>query len=214
VIEAVLLDFGGVFTLSPFVAAREASEELGMDTAEAMELVFGPYAEDTDHPWHRVERGELTLGEYRDAVRAGARSAGFELDPMEVLARIGRSGGGGVIREDVVEATRRARAAGKATALVTNNALELRDLWRPLLPLDELFDVVVDSSEEGVRKPSARIYELTLERLGGVAAAAAVFLDDAEGNVVAARALGMHAILVEPDHRPALAELDALLGGG
>jgi epoxide hydrolase-like predicted phosphatase len=91
------------------------------------------------------------------------------------------------------------------------DAAEFRDLWRPLLPLDELFDVVIDSSEVGVRKPDPRIYHLTLEHLGGLAPERALFLDDFVGNVEAARALGMHGIVVGPDHEPAMAELRALL---
>jgi epoxide hydrolase-like predicted phosphatase len=102
------------------------------------------------------------------------------------------------------------RGGGRSTALLTNNAAELRDLWRPLLPLDELFDVVIDSSEVGMRKPSAAIFHLTLERIGHEAAATA-FLDDAEGNIVGARRVGIHGILVGVDHRPAMAELEALL---
>ena len=72
-------------------------------------------------------------------------------------------------------------------------------------------DVVVDSSEEGIRKPDPRIFTLTLERLGVVDATRAVFLDDFDGNVAAAAALGMHTILVGPDPHPAMTELLALL---
>ena len=125
------------------------------------------------------------------------------------------SGGtdGKVIREDVVDVVRAIRADGRSTALLTNNASELRDLWRPLIPLDELFDVVVDSSEVGMRKPAPAIFLLTLEQLGGVEPARTVFLDDAEANIVGARAVGMQAILVGVDHRPAMAQLEALLAG-
>jgi epoxide hydrolase-like predicted phosphatase len=185
---------------------------MAMDHDTVLDLVFGAYDEDTDHPWHCVERGELTIGEYRDAVRAAAVDHGWELDPMAILARLSSGGtGGGTIREDVVAVVREVRAGGRSTALVTNNALELRELWRPLLPLDELFDVVIDSSEVGVRKPDARIYQIALDRLGGVAPDGAVFLDDAPGNVEGARRVGLHAILVEPAYEPALAALTELL---
>jgi epoxide hydrolase-like predicted phosphatase len=82
-----------------------------------------------------------------------------------------------------------------------------------MIPVDELFEVIVDSSAVGIRKPNLRIYEMTLEQLG-VAPENAVFLDDAPGNIVAARAVGMHAILVEDDHFGAFAELDRLLAEG
>ena len=71
---------------------------------------------------------------------------------------------------------RRLRAAGVRTALVTNNAAEFAATWRPLLPLGELFDAVVDSSEVGLRKPDPRIFRHALARLGGVAPERAVFL--------------------------------------
>jgi epoxide hydrolase-like predicted phosphatase len=96
---------------------------------------------------------------------------------------------------------------------VTNNAAEFREGWRKSIPVDELFDVVVDSSEEGVRKPDPRIFELTLERLG-VEAARSIFLDDFAGNVTAAEALGIKGILVGSDQVEAVAELESLLGRG
>jgi epoxide hydrolase-like predicted phosphatase len=74
-----------------------------------------------------------------------------------------------------------------------------------------MFDVVVDSCEEGVRKPDPRIFELTLRRLGAVPPERAIFLDDAPGNVAAAAKLGMHAIRVSADHVAALAELRSLV---
>ena len=88
------------------------------------------------------------------------------------------------------------------TAIVTNNIREFADGWRAMLPVDELFDVVVDSAHEGVRKPDPRIFRLALERLGGTAPEAAVFLDDFHGNVAAAERLGIRGILVEEDHGP------------
>ena len=67
-VEAVLFDFGGVFTLSPFETVAAAGRELGLDAAEASRLCFGPYEEDGDHPWHRLERGEVTLEAARAAL--------------------------------------------------------------------------------------------------------------------------------------------------
>jgi len=82
--------------------------------------------------------------------------------------------------------------------------------WRSLVPVDELFEVVVDSSEVGMRKPNPAIFRHALERLGGVDPGQAVFLDDAPGNVAGAERAGLSAILfTDPDL--ALAELDALL---
>ena len=81
------------------------------------------------------------------------------------------------------------------------------------LNLVPLFEVVIDSSEVGIRKPDPRIYRLALERLGAIDPARSVFLDDYAGNVDAARRVGMLGIVVEADPAPALAELDRLLDG-
>lgn len=211
VIRAVLFDFGGVFTPSPFDAIVAACEALDLDPAVGTAIVFGSYEQDTDHPWHRVERGEIDLLTYRDSVREQSQAHGVDLDPMQVLVGMGLSGEGDAIRGDVVAVVRQVRASGRVTALVTNNARELAGLWRPLLPLDELFDLVVDSSAVGMRKPDPRIYHHALEGLGGIQPHEAAFLDDAPGNVAAARDLGLHAIQVGTDHAPALEELLALL---
>ncbi|HEX6569665.1 MAG TPA: HAD-IA family hydrolase, partial [Acidimicrobiales bacterium] len=74
------------------------------------------------------------------------------------------------------------------------------------------FDVVVDSSAVGMRKPNPAIYAHTLDLLGGVAPERAVFLDDVEGNLAGARLMGLHTILVGDPPAAALVELDVLLG--
>jgi putative hydrolase of the HAD superfamily len=94
---------------------------------------------------------------------------------------------------------------------VTNNFAEMSGHWRTMAPVDDLFDVVVESSSEGVRKPTAAIYERTLDRLG-VPAHRAAFLDDLEDNIVGAQAVGLHSILVTEEYSVALTQLDALLG--
>ena len=113
----------------------------------------------------------------------------------------------------MVECARDLKAEGYRTAIVTNNLAEFSEHWLKTLPLDELFDTVIDSSQVGVRKPDPRIFELALERLGGVEAERAVFLDDFPGNVEAARRVGMTGILVESDPSSALEELRRLLEG-
>jgi len=96
--------------------------------------------------------------------------------------------------------------------MITNNIREYADVWRALLPMEELFDLVVDSSQVGMRKPNPSIFRLALDRLGGLAPERTVFLDDSEANVNAARSLGMHTVHVRGDISEAIAELDALLG--
>ncbi len=205
--NAVLFDFGGVFTPSPFPAVREAAPELGLSPDAAIEIMFGVYDQDGEHPWHRLERGEITLEQARQELSALAREYEVEID---VLSLFGRLGAPDPHREAMVEGARRIRRRGLRTGLVTNNVVEFGDGWRRMVPVDELFEVVIDSSAVGVRKPNPKIYQLALDALG-VDAADAVFLDDLPGNITAAESLGMAAILVGPDRPQALAELDELL---
>lgn len=215
-VQAVLFDFGGVFTLSPFETVAEAGQEMGIDAALAFEMCFGPYDLDGDHPWHRLERGEVSLEDARDALREMARLKGFDLDPLSFLIRRGREDDQ---RDAVVERARAVRARGLRTACVTNNVAEFGEAWRGMIPVDELFDVVVDSCRAGVRKPDPRIFGLALAELD-VEAEAAVFLDDHPSNVAAAERLGIRSIRVATDRVAAFDELDRLLdesvgvGGG
>ena len=99
----------------------------------------------------------------------------------------------------MVDAVRAVRAAGLRCGLVTNNVAEFGDGWRSLLPVDELFDEVIDSSAVGMRKPDPAIYRLALARVDA-RPAEAVFVDDMPGNVAAARALGITSVLVPEVH--------------
>lgn len=210
-IDAVIYDFGGVFMASPFEAIRRVAADKGATFEESLLVVFGPYHEDTDHPWHRAERGELALEAARAEIRDLGAERGLEIDLFDMLQYLASDGG---VREAMVSCTRRVKASGRRTAVLTNNIAEGRPFWRPMLPLDELFDAVVDSSEVGMRKPDPRIYLHTLELLGVADPSRAVFLDDFDGNVAAAEALGMVGILVEEDPAAAIARVDELLGEG
>jgi epoxide hydrolase-like predicted phosphatase len=204
-IEAVLFDFYGVLTNSPW--STLASVGRGGDEAAVLAVLLGAYDTDGDHPWHRLERGELAFADYLTEVSALGEAAGITID-------FGRAAGADrriVVNESMVDAVRRLRKNGYRTAVVTNNVREFSHGWRALVPIDELFDIVVDSSDCGMRKPNPAVFQHTLERLGSIAPDRAVFLDDSPGNVAGARAAGLHAIHVE-DPDAALAELDELLG--
>lgn len=203
---AVIFDFGGVFIDSPFTAAVQAAEELGMEPATMLEAVFGSYDDDTDHPWHRLERGECTLEVARDEIVAASEATGGpRIDPLDVLIRLS----GGAVRDEMVACCRELRANGIPTGLLTNNAKEFAEFWRPMVPLDELFDDVVDSCEVGMRKPDLRIYRLAVERLG-VEVAATAFIDDAPGNVAAAEAVGLRAVQIGPERSDVPAAIHTL----
>jgi epoxide hydrolase-like predicted phosphatase len=207
-VDAVLFDFGGVFTLSPFDTVAASGRELGLDEAVAFDLCFGPYDEDGDHPWHRLERGEVSLLDCQAALAELARGRGFDLDPLSLLIRQRPED---PQRDEVVDRARRVRATGVRTACVTNNVAEFGEAWRGMIPVDELFDVIVDSCRAGVRKPDPRMFELALTELA-VPPERAVFLDDHPSNVAAAERQGIRSILVGPDRVAAFDELDALVG--
>jgi putative hydrolase of the HAD superfamily len=208
--DAVLFDFGGVFTQSPFEVVRLHGAEVGDDPEVVLEVLFGAYDRDTDHPWHRLERGEVTLDDALAEIRALAGEAGLTVDPFAAFAKFGT---GGSMADAMVERTRTLRADGLRTALITNNVKEFGDGWRSLVPVDELFEVVIDSSHAGVRKPDPRIFVMATDALG-VPPERCVFLDDFPGNIAAAEALGITGVLVGADRHAAIAALDALLAGG
>ncbi len=211
-IEAFLFDFGGVFTDSPFGAVEDFGRSIGADPRGVSAIVFGSYEHDGEHPWHRLERGEIGLEAAREHILALGRERGLDVDIYRLFARMADNGAGAGARAALVERVRGLRAAGYRTGIITNNVREFGDGWRALIPVDELFEFVVDSSHVGVRKPDPRIFALALEELGRPDPSRCVFLDDHPANVAAARALGMLAIHVGPDPAVTVDEIERLLG--
>ena len=208
-LKAVIFDFGGVFTDSPFHAFSVYGEKIGASQEQITDIVFGGYVIDSDHPWHQVERGEITLEKAREDIMALGREQGLEVDIWDVFMAMAENGGG--LRSELVDYVPRIRASGLATGIITNNVAEFREHWRGMLPVDKLFDFVVDSSEVGMRKPNPAIFLKALE-IGGFSSEEVLFLDDYEGNVIAAEALNIRSILVDGDGAKTVADLDAVLG--
>jgi putative hydrolase of the HAD superfamily len=201
--RAVLFDLGGVVFDSPMGAFAEYEERAGLPSG----LIRGLNATNPDsNAWARLERGEIDVDGFVEEFEAEGRAAGHEVDGRAVL-----EGLSGEVRPEMVEALRRLRAAGLTVAALTNNIAPLADEHRPRWsPFLELFDLVVESSVERVRKPEPEFYQRALSRLG-LDARECVYLDDLGINLKPAAAMGMHTIKVaEPE--PALAELGDLLG--
>ncbi len=207
-IDAIFFDFGGVFTASPFAAVEACGVELGAAPGQISQIMFGSYDADTDHPWHRLERAEISLAEARDAIIESAAAAGLDFEPLAFLARTGT---GGKTQDLLVDRVRTLRAEGYPTALITNNVREFREAWRSLVPIEELFDEVIDSSEVGVRKPDPAIFKIALERLGNPEPQRSLFLDDYAGNIDVATSLGFRGLLVGEDPEETLRDLDRIL---
>lgn len=144
------------------------------------------------HDLHMLETGRLSEKEFFARLCERSAAAGNpRVDPEH--ARKAVFADRAEASAAMVDTVRQLRAAGYRTALLTNNAREWEPMWRGLIPVDELFDVVVDSSVVGLRKPDAAIYRLTCERLG-LAPEECIFVDDLECNVDAAATLGMDVV--------------------
>jgi putative hydrolase of the HAD superfamily len=207
VATAVVFDLGGVITDSPMAAFAAYEAEAGLPEG----LIVRLNSTDPDtNAWARFERNELDAAGFTDAFEAEALAAGHRLDARRVLAALA-----GEVRPQMVEAVRRLRAAGLPLALLSNNVAPMERTGR-LGELLELFDAVVESSVEGVRKPEPEIYHRALARLSAAAGrdlapSDCAYLDDLGINLKPARAMGMHTIKVtDPD--VALDELSALVG--
>ena len=205
--SAAVFDLGGVLPESPMAAFAAYEAEAGLPDG----LIRRLNSVDPDtNAWARYERSELDAAGFIDAFEAEALSAGHRLDARRVLEALA-----GDLRPQMVAAVRRLRAAGMPLALLSNNVAPMERTGR-LGELLALFDAVVESSVEGVRKPEPEIYRRALARLSEAVGRDLTFsdcayLDDLGINLKPARAMGMHTIKVV-DPAAALAELSALVG--
>jgi len=206
-IRAVLWDFGGVFSTSPFDAF--ARYEKRRNLPDGLLRKVNTINPDTN-AWARLERAEITAEEFDAAFDREARALGHSVPGKDVLGLLF-----GDIRPEMVEALRRCRAVFR-TACITNNfgdvgpgvvSAEREQAWRDVAGL---FEFVLESSKVGVRKPEPAIYRMACDKLG-IAPEAAVYLDDLGINLKPAKALGMTTIKVG-DPAAAIAELEAVTG--
>jgi putative hydrolase of the HAD superfamily len=205
--RAVIFDLGGVVFPSPFEAFDAYDHGQGLDKGTMRALIRRSSEEGA---WAALERGELSMDEFVVALEAEADAAGFGLDARKLMALIGSSLGP---RPEMVRAIECIRAHGMKTGALTNNwADEQRRATPHAIHEMEVFDVIVESAVEGLRKPDPRIYALALGRLD-VLASEAVFLDDLGINLKPAREMGMTTIRVV-DPLDAIAELETTLGFG
>jgi putative hydrolase of the HAD superfamily len=209
-ITAVISDFGGVLT-SPLLDTFTAFGEASGIGAEQLGNAFVALMERTGtNPIFELETGRMSEPEFLG-------SLGEEL--AEQLGRPVEMAGFGEHffehlhpNEQMIEYMRELRTRGYKLAICTNNVREWEARWRAMLPVDEIFDVVVDSAFVGVRKPEPEIYRLTLDRLG-VAATESLMIDDVELNCQGARDVGIAAVWFQSDAQ-AIAEIEAALDGG
>ena len=207
-ITTIISDFGGVLTTPLIRSFMAVQDKTGIPMEALGRALQAAHEAEGSHPLFELECGRMTevaflstLAEYLEPELGHLpelhdfREMYFEaLDPNDAL----------------FDHLRSLHGQGFKMALLTNNVREWEPLWRSMLPIDEIFEVVVDSAFVGCRKPDPEIYAITLERLGGVDADECVFIDDMEANCTAARDLGFNAIQFR-ENEQVLAELGELL---
>ena len=208
-IEAVIWDFGGVLTTSPFEAFNRYESERGLPV-DFIRTINATNPE--TNAWAKFESSSITLDEFDLAFAEESETAGHRIPGSEVVALLS-----GDIRPRMVKMLELCKETF-SVACITNNVKSGQgpgmarseakaDAVRSVMAL---FDLVVESSIEGIRKPNPAIYELTCERLG-IHPEQAVFLDDLGINLKPARALGMQTIKVLNEEQ-AIDELYGITG--
>lgn len=207
-IEAVISDFGGVLTTPLVQSFMAVQNETGISPENLGKAMQAVAEADGENPLFELERGEISESSFLQRLTDGLepllghrpalhrfREIYFEaLDPNPAMI--------GLMRE--------LKAEGYRMAMLTNNVREWEPLWRSMLPVDEIFELVVDSGFVGCRKPESRIYAMTLERLE-LSAETCLFIDDVEVNCEGAQKTGMTAVHFR-DNDQAIAEIRAALG--
>jgi putative hydrolase of the HAD superfamily len=207
-IRAIVSDFGGVLTTPLLGSFERVQDEIDIPAESLGKALRAAAEERGDNPLFELERGELEESEFLELLNTQLepiighrphlhrfREVYFDaLDPNEPM----------------IELMRELKAGGLKMAMLTNNVREWEPLWRSMMPVDEIFEEVVDSAFVGCRKPEGRIYRLTLERIG-MPAEACLFVDDLQVNCEGAEKAGMKAVCFR-DNAQAIAEIRAALG--
>jgi epoxide hydrolase-like predicted phosphatase len=207
-VGAIISDFGGVLTTPLHGAFQAFQDTSGVPLAELGTAMAAIGARLGVNPLFELETGRLSEAEFLSQI-------GVQLS--EQLARAIDMGSFGERyfahlepNEPMIGYMRELRERGYKLAICTNNVREWEHRWRAMLPVEEIFDVVVDSAFVGTRKPEPRIYEMTLEALG-VEAGSALLIDDIEANCTGARAVGIHAVWFQSSEQ-AIADTETALG--
>jgi epoxide hydrolase-like predicted phosphatase len=206
-IEAVIFDLGGVVFDSPLDFIRDYERRHGLPEHFIARIVGGYGG--TDGPWHRLERGELTLASFCDQFDADIQAAGEKASSAHLMNEMAARSR---LRPSMLDAIRGVRTRGLKVAALTNNWVmgSEREHDERLEPLRAEFHAFVESCKVGMRKPDPRIYELACQKLE-IEPSRAVFLDDMGQNLKVAKSLGMTTIKVG-DPAVALTELEKILG--
>ena len=201
--QAVIWDFGGVFTSSPFEAFGKFERERGLPLDFIRKINAANHLENA---WAKLERAEIDHDTFDRLFAEECGAMGQDVRGKDILPLLA-----GEVRPEMVEALKRIHARCK-TGCITNNlpageGNAMASIYKREIMAD--FDHVIESAKIGLRKPDPRIYEMMVEALG-VEPARCIYLDDLGINLKPARAMGMTTIKVA-DAAPAIAELERLL---
>jgi putative hydrolase of the HAD superfamily len=209
-IEAVISDFGGVLTTPLIESFMAFQDQTGISTEALGKGMQAATEANGDNPLFEMERGEISEAAFLDQLTDALepllghrpRMHRFKEIYFEALEP----------NPAMIELMRELKGEGYRMAMLTNNVREWEPLWRSMLPVDEIFETVVDSGFVGCRKPEAEIYALALERIG-LPAERCLFVDDIEVNCEGAERAGMAAVHFR-DNEQAIAEVRGALRAG
>jgi putative hydrolase of the HAD superfamily len=206
-IEAVISDFGGVLT-TPLVESFMAFQDQTGITSETLGKAMQAATEaNGDNPLFEMERGEITEVAFLETLTDSLEPLLGHRPEMHRFKEIYFEALDP--NPQMIELMRELKASGYRMAMLTNNVQEWEPWWRPMLPVDEIFETVVDSGFVGCRKPESKIYSLTLERIS-MPAEACLFVDDILVNCEGAEKAGMTAVHFQ-DNEQAIADVRAAL---
>jgi putative hydrolase of the HAD superfamily len=207
-IRAIVSDFGGVLTTPLLGSFERVQDEIEIPAESLGRALRAATEQRGDNPLFELERGEIEEVAFLELLS----------DQLEPL--LGHRPHLHRFREvyfdaldpnvPMIELMRELKTSGLKMAMLTNNVREWEPLWRSMMPVDEIFEEVIDSAFVGYRKPEGRIYRLTLERIG-MPPEACLFLDDLQVNCEGAEKAGMKAVHFR-DNEQAIAEIRAALG--
>ncbi len=206
-IKAIISDFGGVLTTPLIQSFMAFQDQTGISTETLGKAMQAATEANGENPLFEMERGEITedafLAQLTDCLEPllGHRPEmhRFREIYFEALDT----------NQPMIDLMAELKAAGYRMAMLTNNVREWEPFWRPMLPVDKIFETVVDSGFVGCRKPESKIYKLTLEQIGEPAEAC-LFVDDVLVNIEGARKAGLHAVHFQ-NNAQAIPEIRAAL---
>ena len=207
-IEAVISDFGGVLT-TPLVESFMAFQDRTGITGEALGkgMQAATEANGGSNPLFEMERGEISEAVFLERLTAGLEPLLGHAPEMHSFKEIYFE----ALEPNapMIELMRELKDSGYRMAMLTNNVREWEPWWRPMLPVDEIFETVVDSGFVGCRKPESKIYEIVLDRIS-LPAESCLFVDDVKVNCEGAEKAGMTAVHFQ-DTDQAIGEIRQML---